>query len=77
MPTETYLPQAASSKHIHCRFDDIEPLALLSLIAAKQGQRELVPIYRSRGGYIHGDMMMPDGNIKNTMDVKSIYPCTL
>ena len=67
----------ASHKHIHCRFDDIEPLALLSLIAAKQGQRELVPIYRSRGGYIHGDMMMPDGSIKNTMDVKSIYPCTL
>lgn len=66
-----------SHDHINCRFDDIEPLALLSLIAAKQGQRELVPIYRSRGGYIHGDMMMPDGSIKNTMDVKSIYPCTL
>tara|TARA_R110001606_G_scaffold151046_1_gene291375 strand:+ start:7797 stop:9446 length:1650 start_codon:yes stop_codon:yes gene_type:complete len=67
----------ASHEHIYCRFDDIEPLALLSLIAAKQGRRELVPIYRSRGGYIHGDMMMPDGSIKNTMDVKSIYPCTL
>ena len=66
-----------SHDHINCRFDDIEPLALLSLIAAKQGQRELVPIYRSRGGYIHGDMMMPDGSIKNTMDVKSIYSCTL
>ncbi|ETI61661.1 pectate lyase [Marinomonas profundimaris] len=62
-----------SEKHIHCRFDDIEPLALLSLTAAKRGQRELVPVYRSRGGYIHGDMMMPDGSLKNTMDVKSIY----
>ncbi|MBJ7537761.1 pectate lyase [Marinomonas transparens] len=67
----------ASAEHIHCRFDDIEPLALLSLIAAKQGKSELVPVYRSRGGYIHGDMMMPDGSLKNTMDVKSIYSRTI
>ena len=64
----------ASREHIHCRFDDIEPLALLSLIAAKQGQQDQIPVYRSRGGYIHGDMMMPDGRLKNTMDIKSIYP---
>lgn len=64
----------ASPNHIHCRFDDVEPLALLSLVAAKQGCREKIPIYRSRGGYIHGDMLMPDGTIKNTMDIKTIYP---
>ncbi|NQZ32360.1 MAG: pectate lyase [Oceanospirillaceae bacterium] len=63
-----------SEEHVYCRFDDVEPLALLSLVAAKQGQAALIPEYRSRGGYIHGDMQMPDGSTKNTMDVKTIYP---
>ncbi|WP_428242445.1 pectate lyase [Gynuella sp.] len=62
-----------SKDHIHCRFDDIEPLVLLSLIAASENQQTQIPAYRSRGGYIHGDMMMPDGSCKNTMDIKAIY----
>ncbi|EAR09938.1 pectate lyase [Reinekea blandensis] len=63
-----------SPAHRYCRFDDVEPLALLSLLAAKAGRLHDVPEYRSQGGYIHGDMTLPDGQVKNTMDVKTIYP---
>jgi len=63
-----------SVDHLYCRFDDVEPLALLHLIAAKQGSLDQIPEYRSAGGYIHGDMKMSDGQVKNTLDIKSIYP---
>lgn len=63
-----------SADHRYCRFDDVEPLALLSLVAARFGRLDEVPEYRSQGGYIHGELCLPDGQMKNTMDVKSIYP---
>lgn len=66
-----------SAKHVFCRFDDIEPLALATLIATLQGQGDAMPVFRGKGGYIHGDMMLPDGSKKNTMDVKAIYPRTI
>lgn len=63
-----------SADHIYCRFDDVEPLALATLIATVEGKGDAMPVYRGKGGYIHGDMMLPNGNKKNTMDVKAIYP---
>ena len=62
-----------SSEHIYCRFDDVTPLALLSWIACKSGKFDQVPVYRSRGGYIHGDILLDNGKVKNIMDVKFIY----
>jgi len=62
-----------SSEHIFCRFDDVAPLALLTWIAHKKGSFDQVPIYRSRGGYIHGDILLDNGKVKNIMDVKFIY----
>ncbi|WP_196160732.1 pectate lyase [Reinekea sp. G2M2-21] len=62
-----------SKQHAYCRFDDVTPLALLSLVAAERGCADAIPEYRSQGGYIHGEMKMSDGSIKNTMDVKDIY----
>ncbi|HEX5126483.1 MAG TPA: hypothetical protein VFW00_07060 [Rhodocyclaceae bacterium] len=61
-----------SKKHIYCRFDDAEPLALMALIATLQGKADLVPVFRSQGGYIHGDALI-EGNKKNIKDVKDIY----
>ncbi|MDR3410901.1 MAG: hypothetical protein P4L87_08165 [Formivibrio sp.] len=66
----------ASSKHVYCRFDDIEPLALITLVATLQGKGEAMPVFRGKGGYIHGDMLLPDGTKKNTMDILAIYPRT-
>ena len=68
---------AASSKHIYCRFDDVEPLALTFLIATVQGKGDQMPVFRGKGGYIHGDMLLPDGTRKNTMDILAIYPQTV
>jgi pectate lyase len=62
-----------SEHHVYCRLDDAEPLALAALVAAVQGKPELVPAFRSQGGYIHGDALMPDGKKKNIQDVKVIY----
>ncbi|KZN15242.1 pectate lyase [Marinomonas sp. TW1] len=62
-----------SSEHIYCRFDDVTPLALLTWIAHKNGTYNQIPVYRSRGGYIHGDILLDNGEVKNIMDVKFIY----
>jgi pectate lyase len=67
----TFVP---SAEHIYCRFDDAEPLALAALIAAERGEPALVPGFRSEGGYIHGDALMPDGNKKNIQDILAVYP---
>lgn len=65
-----------SERHIHCRFDDTDALALLALIATERGCPEVVPGFRSQGGYIHGDALLPDGSVKNITDIKYIYPLT-
>ncbi|MFA9438243.1 hypothetical protein ACDA63_01245 [Uliginosibacterium sp. sgz301328] len=69
----TFVPSAA---HIFTRFDDADALALAALAAAEQGAPERVPGFRSEGGYIHGDALMPDGSLKNVKDVLDIYPRT-
>ncbi len=66
-----------SAKHVYCRFDDVEPLALATLLATLQGKADAMPVFRGKGGYIHGDMLLPDGTKKNTMDVLAIYPRTV
>lgn len=66
-----------SEKHVHCRFDDTDALALLTLIATERGCPELVPGFRSQGGYIHGDIQIEDGSKKNILDIKDIYPQTM
>jgi len=66
-----------SDKHIHCRFDDTDALALLTLTATERGCPEVVPGFRSQGGYIHGDIQIEDGNKKNILDIKDIYPLTM
>ncbi len=43
-----------SEKHINANFNNIEPLALLSLEAALQGRHDLVPVYSGGRGFIHG-----------------------
>lgn len=65
-----------SERHIHCRFDDTDALALLALLATERGCPEAVPGFRSQGGYIHGDALLPDGTVKNITDIKYIYPLT-
>jgi pectate lyase len=65
-----------SEKHIHARFDDAEPLALAALIATIEGKADQVPAFRSQGGYIHGDALMPEIGKKNITDLKAIYPQT-
>lgn len=62
-----------SEKHVFCRFDDVEALALVTLIGTLQGKAAEMPVYRGRGGYVHGDMLLPDGHSKNTTDLKTIY----
>jgi pectate lyase len=66
-----------SVKHIHCRFDDTDALALLNLIAAERGCPDMVPGFRSQGGYIHGDIQLADGSKRNVIDIKDIYPLTM
>lgn len=66
-----------SVKHIHCRFDDTDALALLNLIAAERGCPDMVPGFRSQGGYIHGDIQLEDGSKRNVIDIKDIYPLTM
>lgn len=44
----------ADAEHLNAKFDAIEPLALLSLEAARRGKPELVPTFSGGGGYIHG-----------------------
>ncbi|GAA5159680.1 hypothetical protein [Viridibacterium curvum] len=63
-----------SERHIHCRFDDAEPLALAALIATMEGKGDQVPAFRSQGGYIHGDALLPEIGKKNITDLKFIYP---
>lgn len=63
-----------SARHIYCRFDDPEALALLSLYATLEGKAEQVPVFRSKGGYIHGDAILPDGTKKNIQDILHFYP---
>lgn len=63
-----------SAQHIYCRFDDAEPLALAALYAAEQGRSDAMPVFRSQGGYIHGDALLPGIGKKNITDIKFIYP---
>ena len=63
-----------SEKHVYCRFDDAEPLALAALVATVDGKAEQVPAFRSQGGYIHGDALLPEIGKKNIVDTKAIYP---
>jgi len=63
-----------SEKHIYCRFDDAEALGLASLVATLEGKGDQVPAFRSQGGYIHGDAMLPEIGKKNITDLKFIYP---
>jgi len=66
-----------SEKHIYCRFDDVEPLALAALVALEEGKLDAVPTFRSKGGYIHGDALLDDGTKKNIQDILAIYPKTV
>ncbi len=43
-----------SANRINANFDAVEPLALLSLEAARRGEPEAVPIYSGGRGFIHG-----------------------
>lgn len=65
-----------SEKHVFCRFDDVEALAQATLLGTLQGKADAMPVYRGRGGYVHGDMLLPDGSKKNTTDIKTIYTQT-
>lgn len=65
-----------TEKHIYCRFDDAEPLALAALVATVEGKADVVPAFRSQGGYIHGDALLPEIGKKNIVDTKAIYPQT-
>ncbi len=60
------------SNHINANFDAIEPLALLSLEAALQGNRGLIPFYSGGRGYIHGQF---DG-MGRTRDAQAIWSKT-
>ncbi|GAB4057838.1 hypothetical protein [Uliginosibacterium sediminicola] len=63
-----------SEQHIHARFDDAEPLALAALLGTLEGKGAQMPVFRSQGGYIHGDALLPEIGKKNITDIKFIYP---
>jgi pectate lyase len=59
----------ADARHLNAKFDAIEPLALLSLEAARRGRPDLVPTYSGGGGYIHGQF----GDLGRVYDIQAIW----
>ena len=63
---------ADSTKHRFVRIDNIYPLALLAVIAARQGSYLSLPIPLSKGGYVHGEYLI-NGKLQTIYDVNYIY----
>jgi pectate lyase len=61
-----------TERHVHARFDAIEPLALLALEAAIRGTAESVPAYNGGSGYIHGQF----AGMGRTRDGNAIWSVT-
>jgi len=62
-----------SKNHVHVRFDDIEPFALLMLEAVEQGKSHMMPVYPHGDAYIHGSF---DGEDR-TYDTRVIWPASI
>ncbi len=62
-----------SENHVHARFDDVEPFALLMLEAVEQDKADLMPVYPHGEAYIHGSF---DGEDR-TYDTRVIWPVSI
>jgi pectate lyase len=62
----------ASPDHVHAKFDDIAPLALLHLVAAIRGEPDAVPAYDGGRSYFH----CPYDGKGRTYDGSAIYSQT-
>jgi NADPH:quinone reductase-like Zn-dependent oxidoreductase len=61
-----------SEKSKYTTFDNIHALALVTLDAAIKGKFN-VPSYTGKGGYVNGDYLFPNGEIKSTYDKNIFY----
>jgi hypothetical protein len=58
---------------VFAQCDAIEPLALLALQAAVEGQLDLVPTFLGGNGEIHGAYEFPDGRVINSLHGRFLY----
>ena len=59
----------ASKRHLFARFDAVEPLALLHVVAAMRGTPNAVPTYPAGRSYFH----CPFDGKGRTYDLRAIY----
>lgn len=61
-----------SRDHVNASFDEVEPLALLTLAALARNEPRAVPTYTGGRGYIHG----PHDGLGRTTDARAIWSIT-
>lgn len=61
-----------NEKSKYSSFDNVYALSLVTLDAAIKDKFDM-PAYTGRGGYVHGDYLFPNGEVKTTYDKNLFY----